>query len=160
MFQNKAMKKALSIIIPVLICFAVGLVANYFQSDAINNWYPYLNKPASTPPDIVFPIAWNLIYLCIGISVGLIILSDIPRRTALIRLFAIQLVFNFLWSILFFYFRSPLWGLIDILILDILVTVYFFRSYPVKKASALLFVPYLLWIYFATYLNGYILMHN
>lgn len=146
--------------LPILICFGVGLTAGYLQSDAIQNWYPFLNKPASTPPDSVFPIAWSLIYICMGLSVGLIILSDAQGRAALVRLFGIQLFFNFAWSLLFFYFRSPLWGLADILILDVLVTIYTLKSYPVDKASSLLFLPYLLWIYFATYLNGYILLNN
>lgn len=154
------MKKAVSLILPILICFGVGLTAGYLQSDAIQNWYPFLNKPASTPPDIVFPIAWSIIYVCMGLSVGLIILSDAKGRAALVQLFGIQLFFNFAWSLLFFYFRSPLWGLADILILDVLVTIYTLKSYPVNKASSLLFLPYLLWIYFATYLNGYILLNN
>lgn len=57
------MKTALFIIVPVVICFVVGFTASYFQKDAIANWYPYLNKPALTPPNIVFPIAWSIIYL-------------------------------------------------------------------------------------------------
>lgn len=154
------MKKAVAILIPVLLCFVVGFIASNFQADAIRNWYPYLNKPALTPPDIAFPVAWSIIYLCMGISAGLIILSANKEKNSLIILFGIQLFFNFAWSILFFYFRSPLLGLIDIVILDVLVIAYTVKSYPVKKASAWLFLPYLLWIFFATYLNGYILLHN
>lgn len=154
------MRKAAVIIIPVLICFFVGLTASYFQEDAISNWYPFLNKPDLTPPNIVFPIAWSIIYLCMGISIGLIILSESIRKKELIKLFSIQLFFNFAWSILFFYFQNPLLGFIDILILDICVTMYAFKSYPVKRISAYLFIPYIIWIYFATYLNGYILFNN
>ena len=55
------MRKALNIIIPILVCFLVGLSASYFQADAIKNWYPTLIKPAVTPPNIVFPIAWSII---------------------------------------------------------------------------------------------------
>ena len=154
------MKKFLSILIPVLICFAVGLTASYFQSDAIHNWYPYLQKPTLTPPNIVFPIAWSIIYLCMGISIGLILISGTREKNVLTGLFIVQLFLNFCWSILFFYFRNPLWGFVDILLLDLVVTSYAIKSYPVKKASSLLFIPYLLWIYFATYLNGYILIYN
>lgn len=154
------MKKVSSIIVPVIICFLVGFTASYFQKDAIANWYPFLNKPSLTPPNIVFPIAWSIIYLCMGISIGLIQISNTLRRTKLITIFCIQLLLNFGWSILFFYFRSPLWGMIDILLLDVFVTIYAFMSYPVKKASSILFWPYIVWIYFATYLNGYILLNN
>lgn len=154
------MRKAISIIIPIVICFLIGLTASDLQSDAIDNWYPYLNKPSLTPPNIVFPIAWSIIYLCMGISAGLILIADTPKKKTLITLFCIQLVFNFAWSFLFFYFRSPLLGMIDILLLDILVTVYAVKSYPVRKASSILFWPYIVWIYFATYLNVYIFLNN
>lgn len=150
----------MSILLPVLICFAIGLTASYLQHDAIQSWYPFLNKPALTPPNIVFPIAWSIIYLCMGISIGIIYLSHSRQRRALIRLFCIQLVFNFAWSFLFFYLENPLLGLIDILLLDVFVTLYAIRSYPEKKISSILFWPYIVWIYFATYLNGYILLNN
>lgn len=154
------MKKFISIVIPILICFFVGLTASRFQADAITNWYPTLNKPELTPPNIVFPIAWSILYLCMGISIGLIILSGKKGKQLLIKLFGIQLFFNFAWSMLFFYFQNPLLGLIDILILDVLVAAYTIKSYPVRKASSLLFIPYLLWVFFATYLNGFILLNN
>lgn len=154
------MKKVVAIIVPVLICFFVGLTASYFQEDAIRSWYPLLNKPALTPPNLVFPIAWSIIYLCIGISIGVIFLSDSKKKKELIKLFGIQLFFNFTWSILFFYFQNPLLGFFNILILDICVTLYTVKSYPVRKVSSFLFYPYLIWIYFATYLNGYILLNN
>ncbi len=154
------MKKVTSIIVPVVICFLVGFTASYFQKDAIETWYPYLNKPSLTPPNIVFPIAWSIIYLCMGISIGLILISNSLKRQNLITIFGIQLFLNFGWSILFFYFRNPLWGMIDILLLDVVVTMYAFVSYPVKKVSSILFWPYIIWIYFATYLNGYILLNN
>ena len=154
------MRKATAITIPILICFFVGLTASYFQADAIKNWYPLLNKPDLTPPNIVFTIAWSVIYLCIGISIGIIFLSDSMMKKELVKLFSIQLIFNFAWSILFFYLRNPLLGFIDILILDIYVTIYAVKSYPIRKVSSLLFFPYIIWIYFATYLNGYILLNN
>lgn len=154
------MRKVAAIIIPILACFFVGLTASYFQADAIKTWYPLLNKPDLTPPNIVFPIAWGIIYLCMGISIGIIFLSNSIKKKELIKLFCIQLFFNFAWSILFFYMQNPLLGFIDILILDISVTMYAIKSYPIRKVSSLLFLPYIIWIYFATYLNGYILLYN
>lgn len=153
-------KKAVAIIISVLVCFLVGLTASYFQEDAIKNWYPFLNKPEMTPPNFVFPIAWSILYLCMGISIGLVVLSDKKEKYSLITLFIVQLFLNFAWSILFFYFQNPLLGLIDILLLDMIVTIYVLKSYPLHRVSSLLFLPYVLWIYFATYLNGYILLNN
>lgn len=154
------MKKTLYLIIPVLVCFLVGLTAGYLQKDAIETWYPLLNKPALTPPNLVFPIAWNLIYVGMGLSVGWILKSDYLRKKELAILFGVQLLLNFLWSFLFFYLRNPLAGLVDLLLLDLFVTLYAIRSYPVKKISSILFWPYMAWIFFATYLNGYIFLYN
>lgn len=64
------MKRIIPILIAILICFGVGCTASYFQSESILNWYPALEKPSCTPPDIAFPIAWSFIYLCMGISIG------------------------------------------------------------------------------------------
>lgn len=154
------MRKALNIIIPILVCFLVGLSASYFQADAIKNWYPTLIKPAVTPPNIVFPIAWSIIYVCMGLSIGLLINSTIERRRFFIKAFIFQLFFNFTWSISFFYIQNPLIGFINILLLDIFVINYTLKSYLVNKASSILFIPYVIWLLFATYLNGYILMYN
>ncbi len=154
------MIKAIKIIAPVLLCFAVGFTAAYFQSDAIENWYPALNKPPLTPPNIAFPIAWNILYVLMGVSIGLILIKDDPQKSFFVKLFAVQLLFNFLWSILFFYLQNPLLGLIDILLLDAVVLFYIIKSYNSFRASSILFMPYLLWISFATYLNLYILMYN
>ncbi|WP_293713215.1 TspO/MBR family protein [uncultured Parabacteroides sp.] len=154
------MRKVLSIIIPILVCFLVGFTASYFQADAIKNWYPTLIKPALTPPNIVFPIAWSILYLCMGISIGLIINSAIEQKRFFVKAFIMQLFFNFTWSIGFFYFQNPLIGFINILLLDIFVINYTLKSYFVSKASSILFIPYVAWLLFATYLNGYILMYN
>ena len=111
------MKRIIPILIAILICFSVGCTASYFQSESILNWYPALEKPSCTPPDIAFPIAWSFIYLCMGISIGLIWHIWTIRRQMIIRLFGFQLLFNFTWSIFFFYFRSPLLGFANILVL-------------------------------------------
>lgn len=154
------MYRILVYLIPIVVCFGVGLTANYFQSDAIQNWYPTLKKPLLTPPIIVFPIVWSILYLCMGISIGLIIDSASKRIRPLVKIFAFQLFFNFTWSITFFYFENPLVGFINIIILDVLVINYAIKSYPERKASAYLFIPYIIWVLFATYLNGYIMIYN
>lgn len=154
------MKKAWDYILPTLLCFLLGGLVAWWQSDAIEEWYPLLIKPALTPPNAAFPIAWSIIYLCMGISAGLVITSAALSRRRVMTLWFFQLGFNVLWSILFFVFRSPLLGLIDIVILDILVVIYITRSARIRAGAAWLFVPYLLWILFATYLNAWILAAN
>ena len=154
------MKKIAYYVVPVLLCLIAGLVAGRLQAESVAVWYPLLAKPALTPPDIAFPIAWGIIYLCMGISGGLVLTSEAPARKSAVRLWFFQLGCNFLWSILFFVCRNPLLGMADIVVLDVLVILYLVRSANVRAAAAWLFVPYLCWLLFATYLNAYILVAN
>lgn len=154
------MKKFWAYFLPTLLCFVLGGIAAVLQNSALAEWYPFLIKPALTPPNAVFPIAWSIIYLLMGISAGLVLTSRARSRRSVMTCWFVQLAFNFLWSILFFTCRSPLLGMIDIVVLDALVICYIVRSARVRSAAAWLFVPYLCWILFATYLNGYILVYN
>lgn len=154
------MKKTLDILIPIVVCFLVGLTASYFQSASIESWYPLLNKSDITPPNIAFPIVWSILYLFMGVSIGLIINKENVNKKFFIRLFILQLFFNFIWSIVFFAMQNILLGLINIVILDILVIYYALASYKVKKWSSVLFWPYILWLMLATYLNLYIVIYN
>jgi tryptophan-rich sensory protein len=120
------MKKIAAYLIPVLACFAVGISASFFQASSIAEWYPTLTKPTLTPPNIVFPIAWSVLYLCMGLSLGRLIVRR--QHKGIIRLWVLQLIANFLWSILFFTLRNPLAGFIDIVLLNILVGLYIFAA--------------------------------
>ena len=97
------MKRSVSVLLWVLVCFAIGAVASYLQSDALVEWYPYLNNSSLTPPAWVFPVAWSVLYLLMGISVGLLWGVRSIYSTILYLLFGMQLVLNFLWSVFFFY---------------------------------------------------------
>ena len=150
-------------VLMVLLCLAVGFISSMYQTVALVDWYPYLAKSALSPPPLVFPIVWTILYILIGISAALVMSPKIQetrekRRT--IRLFWIQLALNFLWSILFFYFMSPIWALIDIIFLDLAVVLYFMTAFRVNKTAAYLYIPYILWLTLATYLNIFIVMFN
>lgn len=154
------MKRIIYILIAILICFGVGYTAQLFQVDAINEWYPTLNKSVLTPPNYLFPIAWAVIYLCCGLSIGLVWNKRQVFDSGLGWIFALQLVFNFAWSFLFFYLQDPLSGLIDIVLLDITVLFYTIVCYKINKFSAWLFLPYIIWLILATYLNVFIVLNN
>lgn len=154
------MKKILSYIVPIAICFTLGFIVSRLQADAIQNWYPFLNKPSLTPPNFIFPIAWGIIYTLSGISAGLIWNTTGTQRKNILTLWGIQQFFNFTWSITFFIMQNPLLGFINIIVLDILVLAYIIKTWNANRAASILFFPYMLWISFATYLNGYILMNN
>lgn len=158
--MEKIMKYFWPVTIAVAICFIVGIISSRFQSEALVTWYPYLEKPAITPPAYVFPIAWSIIYLCMGASLGLA--WYLPERLfkPVFRLFTLQLILNFSWSLFFFALHSPLAGFINILLLDAIIIAYIVKTSKVKAVSAWLFAPYLVWLAFATYLNGYIMVAN
>jgi tryptophan-rich sensory protein len=144
----------------VIICFAVGLVASYFQNESLTVWYPMLQRSSITPPNIVFPIVWSILYLLMGISAGLVSATTHESRGFVLSVFVVQLLLNFLWCITFFAMRNPLLGLINILLLDALVIIYIFISFRVNRWDSVLFVPYILWLAIATYLNAYIYIYN
>lgn len=154
------MKNLISIVSWVFLCLLLGYISNMFQGDAIAEWYPSLLHSPLSPPAWVFPVAWTLLYVLMGISVGLLYGIRSIYTGFLYTLFIIQLFFNFMWSLLFFYMRNPTLGFVDIILLDIFVVIYFAGAYVVNRISAWLFVPYIIWLAFATYLNGYIMMHN
>lgn len=151
------MKKFFAYFIPILLTFAVGALGSYVQGDALKEWYPHLVKSPLTPPSIIFPIAWSILYLLIGISAGTMLARG---DMSVLRLWILQLLLNFLWSVCFFALRSPLMGLLVILALDVSVFAYIIYTASRRPAAAWLFAPYLLWLIFATYLNGYIYINN
>ena len=155
-----SMKKLLPVIIAVLICLGLGFVANMLQADAIQNWYPYLDKSILTPPNWAFPLAWGIIYVLSGISAGLIWDQKTRSRKYLLTIWGVQQFFNLTWSIAFFTFENPLMGFVNILLLDFLVILYIAKTWHANKISSLLFLPYFAWIVFATYLNLHILIYN
>lgn len=150
--------KTLNYLWPILLCLGVGVSGAFLQGTAILEWYPGLQKPAITPPAIVFPVVWTILYVLMGLSLSLLI--DRQPARWLVVVWGGQLFCNFLWTILFFTCRSPLAGLVDILLIDVLVFVYLFKSYVVSRAASWLFVPYALWLLLATYLNAYIFFYN
>ena len=154
------MKRILICFVAVTLCLLTGYLSSRFQLNALANWYPYLNKPAFTPPNWVFPIAWSILYVCMGISIGLVISGRCAFKGLLILLFAVQLGLNFSWSIVFFYFHSPLAGMLNILALELVVIIYALKCYANNKVSAWLFAPYILWVGFACYLNAGFLLNN
>lgn len=150
------MRKFFIYLTPILICYAVGILSWYIQSDALAEWYPTIIKSPLTPPSIVFTIAWSIIYILMGLSLGtMLVRGDV----SMLKLWIFQLLLNFLWSVLFFALRSPLLGFICILTLDVAVFTYIILTIGRRPAAGWLFVPYFLWLLFATYLNGYTYSH-
>jgi tryptophan-rich sensory protein len=138
------MKKYNDLFLPII----SGSIVGFIIKNSID--YSYINKPFLSPPKIVFPIAWSVIYILMGTSYYLYNKYNYPSIN---KLYYGQLIFNLIWSILFFTFKMRLLSIIWILILDILVIKLFITYYKRNKKIAYLNIIYLIWILFATYLN-------
>lgn len=140
---------------------AVGLAAGLLTMDAMELYKTEVIKPPLSPPAIVFPIVWVILYALMGWGAALVSLNTRGKdRSIAIGLYLAQILFNFFWSIIFFNRGDYLFALIWIVLLLVLIiamTVYFGR---VSKTAAYLQIPYIIWVAFATYLNAGVLALN
>ena len=125
--------------------------------------YDKITTPPFAPPSIVFPIAWGILYVLMGISASMIYLKgkedDISVLSPLF-LYYLQLTVNFFWSIIFFNMQNFLFSLIWLLLLLVLVVVQTRSFYRISKLAAYLQIPYILWLVFAAVLNSSIFILN
>ncbi len=154
------MKKFLITLLCVAVCLGVGLAASMVQAQALAEWYPWLVKPSLTPPGWVFAMVWTLLYVSMGVSVALVIASRSRDKAELLSLFAVQLLLNFVWCVIFFTMREPVIAFLCIVLLDVAVALYALCSWRSSRAASALFWPYLGWMCFATYLNAWIMLFN
>lgn len=144
--MSKFKNYALSIIIPL----ALGGIVGFLISGSMD--YDMLNQPPLSPPSILFPIVWTILYVLMGISFG--ILRDKHLNDSNVKLiYYVQLIVNLLWPIAFFVLKWRLFAFIWIVILDALVVLMIFTFYKRDRTAALLQLPYLAWVLFASYLN-------
>lgn len=144
--MNNKIKNIFYLFLPVIL----GGIIGFIISDYID--YSTLIKPPLAPPKILFPIAWTIIYLLMGISYYLFKKNEENTKLESI-IYYLQLIVNLLWSIIFFILKARLISSIWITILDILVIYLIYLFLKKLKVSAYLNIPYLLWILFATYLT-------
>lgn len=151
---------------PYLISIAIALAVGIFSGFLIRNSvriYNTLNKPAFSPPAFVFPIVWTLLYILMGISAARIRLQkDVHPYEVMDALltYALQLILNFFWAIIFFHMQTFLFAFIWLMVLWSSVLKMIFKFSVLDKTAAYLNVPYLLWVTFAGYLNFMIYLLN
>ncbi len=120
-------------------------------------WYDNLKKPYYTPPSWVFSIIWPLLYILMGISLERI--NNFPNCDIInnwclpLIYFAIQLVLNYCWSILFFKYHKIKLALYDLILLILFTLRLFFMIYNEDSIASKLLLPYIIWLFFALYLN-------
>ncbi len=144
---------------PIKFCIAIALpllaggLGALFTTEAVQNWYPLLNKPFFSPPSWLFGPVWPLLYILMGIACYRVWTST-KKYTTAISIYWVQLFFNAIWSPLFFGLRSPILGLIDIVLMLLLIITTLITFYRIDKIAAYLLIPYLAWVSFATLLNA------
>lgn len=136
-------------------CLTIGFLSSFATQSSVNDWYLELNKPSFNPPNWIFAPVWTVLYIMMGVAAGIVWAKGFYHiwvKTALYH-FGIQLLFNALWSIIFFGFKNPFGALLIILALLVLLifTIKWFKV--VSRTAAYLLIPYLLWVCFATALN-------
>ncbi len=156
------MMTALKLLIAVAAPLAVGGVSGIATAQGVRDWYPALTKPTFNPPSWVFGPVWTLLYLMMGVAAFLVWQRGWNTdgvRVAL-ALFAVQLAFNGLWSVLFFGMQAPGLAFVEIILLWLAIgatTVLFWRVTP---TAGVMLLPYWAWVSFAAVLNGSIWMLN
>lgn len=145
------MKLFFSILIPVL----VGSISGFFTSSGVDGWFATANKPWFNPPNWIFGPVWTLLYILMGVALFLVwkTKKDVVVKQTAIILFAVQLVLNFFWSLIFFKMQQPGWAFVEIILmwLMILFTIVWFGK--ISSTAAWLLVPYISWVSFASVLN-------
>lgn len=142
------------LIICIAIPLLVGGLASFITRDSMEA-FGQLNQPPLSPPGILFPIVWTILYTLMGIASYLIVSSDAGKEDIqnAIFVYALQLGVNFFWSIFFFNLEWYLFSFFWLLLLWIFILYTIVIFYRISKPAAYLLIPYLLWVTFAGYLN-------
>ena len=158
--------KWLSLIGFLALVFSISGISSLVTMPAVQGWYHTLQKPGWNPPDWVFGPVWTTLYLMIAIA-GWRVWQRLPamhfsQRAAhpVMRPYWLQLLCNFLWSLLFFGAQSPLAGAVDIVLLLVAIGWNIARFRHIDRVAAWLLVPYFLWVAYATSLNFAIVALN
>lgn len=143
--------------IPLLVGFASGILTR----SGVESFSETAVKPAFMPPDWLFPVAWTILYILMGISAYIVQSQGNASETRVARvLYLVQLFFNFCWSFIFFNFQAYLFAFIWIIILWLLIIATTIEFSKTSKLAAYLMIPYILWVTFAAVLNFSIYLLN
>lgn len=144
----------MKIAISIAVCLLIGYAGRFATASSINSWYLTPEKPVFNHPNWIFGPVWTALYILMGTSFGMIwTMNPSPLRNLAMIVFAIQLVLNFAWSFLFFYFKDLLEALIEIVLLWLGIAICISLFYKLKPVTAYLLIPYILWVSFASVLN-------
>ena len=154
--------KPVAFLVNIAITLGVGALGAWATLQSVKTWYPTLNKPSFNPPDWLFRPVWTTLYVLIGIAAYLVWIRrdkivHFPRTVAI---YLIQLILNLGWSFIFFYLREVGFALTEIILLLIIIVINASMFYKINKWAGLIFIPYILWVSFASFLTYNIFILN
>lgn len=145
-------KKIKPYVISIAIALAVGALSGFLSMEGMENFESF-NQPPLSPPAILFPIVWTILYILMGISSAIVWEKGKGRNGRALLIYALQLIVNFFWSIIFFNLNAFLFAFIWLLLLLLLIVLMIIEFYKIDKTAAFLQIPYLIWVSFAGYLT-------
>lgn len=144
------------LVVCLIVCVGIGIVGSIFTRPEIPTWYAGLAKPSWTPPPFVFPIAWTTLYVMMAVAFWRLWDRVVPsnaRRRAIV-FFAVQLALNAIWSPVFFGWHGIRTGLVIIILMAIFIAATIVAAVRIDRTAAVLLVPYLVWVLYASTLNA------
>ncbi len=154
-------KKIITLLLCIILPLFIGAYSGFATAGNILSWYPLINKPWFNPPNYLFGPVWTTLYILMGISLYLILQTQKNKQQTLaIYVFCLQLGLNFWWSFLFFKHHLLGVAFLEIIAIWISILAMIFCFYKINKTAALINIPYLLWVSFASVLSGSIYYLN
>lgn len=143
------------LLLSIAITFGAAYLGAYFTSWNVEGWYQSaLVKPEWTPSGRTIGAVWTALFSLMSISMWLVTRGkNLGQTLRPAKVFLIQLLFNVMWSFIFFGLKKPGWALLDLLVLLVAIGVTIRVFYPISKVSSVLLIPYFLWVMFAGILN-------
>lgn len=155
------------LVLSIGICLAAGFIGSFFTIDSISTWYQTLNKPFFNPPNWVFGPVWTLLYVLMGWSLYQIwnnhsnaVKKDETLLFSAYYWFAIQLILNVLWSIIFFGWKNPSLALATIVFMWFSIGMTVSAFFRIRREAAYALLPYWAWVSFASLLNMSVVILN
>ena len=146
------LKKLITYAVSIAVALGIGSLSALITSGSMDI-YSSVETPPLSPPSIVFPIVWTILFTLMGISSARIFIANDYKWNSALTVYVIQLAVNFTWSIIFFNMKAFGFAFIWLILLWVLIIVMIKGFYKYDKSAAILQIPYLLWVTFAGYLN-------
>lgn len=152
--ENRGINWKVLIISFMIVYLVAGLGSIFTSQNTKSDWYESI-KPAITPPNIVFPIAWSILFFLIALSLYFCWINskNKNKKNAIIIVFGVNFVLNIIWSILYFGMKNPGLAFFDIILLLASIVSMLLLSWKISKTSFWLLMPYFTWVCFASILN-------